>query len=125
MRKAKISRLAGTLDPRTRTMLAEAELDNRDHAFLAGSFVQVTLQLPDASKRLEIPSEGLLVKGGQTLAALVGPDSRIHLQSLQTGEDSGGRVRIIEGLKAGDRIILNPSPTLKDGDRVQPVEGRP
>lgn len=124
VRRTKVSRVAGALDARTRTMLAEAELDNRDGAFLAGSFVQVAVQLPDAGKHLDVPAEALLVRGSQAFAAIIGPDSRVHLQQLQTSEDQGSRVRVLAGLKAGDRIVINPSPSLKDGDRVQVVEGR-
>jgi len=90
---------------------------------VAGSFVQVSLQLPDA--RMDIPTEALLVKGDKAFAVVVGGDSRIHLQPLQTGEDTGGRVRIQQGLNPGERIVLNPNPSFKDGDRVQVVEGRP
>jgi multidrug efflux pump subunit AcrA (membrane-fusion protein) len=118
----KVARLAGALDPKTRTLLAEADLDNRDGAFLAGGAVQVSLNLPAEAGRLEIPSEGVLLKGDKTFAAVVGPDQKLNLRPILVGEDSGTRVRILQGLKAGDRVVLNPPSTCKDGDLVQPVE---
>jgi len=74
--------VSGALDARTRTMLAEAELDNRDGAFLSGSFVQVSLQLPDAAKRLDIPSEARRTHRAE-------PQPQLHKE--------GDRVQVAEG----------------------------
>jgi len=122
MRTAKVARFAGALDPKTRTLLAEADLDNRDGAFLAGGSVQVALKLSQESGRLEIPSEALLLKGDKAFAAVVGPDQRLSLRLLLLGEDTGIRVRVLQGLRAGERVVLNPSVSAKDGDKVQPVD---
>ncbi len=122
VRTLKVARFAGALDPRTRTLLAEADLDNRDGAFLAGGSVQVALRLPQEAGRLEIPSEAILLKGDGTFAAVVGSDQRLNLRPLLLGEDTGIRVRVLQGLRVGDRVVLNPSLTAKDGDKVQAVE---
>ena len=44
---ARISRTAGSLDPRTRTLFIEIDLDNKDNFLVPGSFVQVVLKRPD------------------------------------------------------------------------------
>ncbi len=119
--QAKISRVAGALDIRTRTMLAEADLDNRDGRFMGGGFARVTLRLPKGNGRLEIPSEALLVKGDKPFAALL-EAGQVHLQPLVLGDDVGSRVRVLQGLAAGTRIILNPNPNLRDGDKVQALD---
>lgn len=121
-RPVKVARFSGALDPRTRTLLAEADLDNRDGAFLAGGAVQLNLGLPREAGRLEIPSEAVLLKGEKTFAAVVGPDQKVLVRPVVLGEDSGSRVRVVQGLMAGERVVLNPSITLKDGDRVQAVD---
>ena len=119
--KGKISRVAGALDLRTRTMLAEADLDNRDGKFMGGGYVRVTLRLPKGNGRLEIPSEALLMKGEKAFAAAL-EGSQVRLQPLILGEDIGSRVRVLQGLAVGTRIILNPNPGLKDGDKVQALD---
>ena len=121
-RKVKVARLSGALDTRTRTLLAEADLDNRDGAFLAGGSVQVGLTLPKEPGKLEIPSEAVLLKGDKSFAAVVGADRKLTVRPILLGEDNGSRVRVLGGLHTGDRVVLNPPVTLKDGDRVQPVE---
>jgi len=116
----KISRAAGVLDVRTRTMLVEADLDNRDGRFLAGGYVRVRLQVPGGSGRLEIPAEALLMRSAKPFAAALAGD-RVQLLALTLGEDLGNRVRVLKGLDPGTRIILNPSSGLRDGDRVQVI----
>jgi len=120
-RAAKISRVAGTLDVRTRTMLAEADLDNHDGTFLGGGYVRVALRLPKGDGRLAIPSVALLVKGDKPFAAAV-EGGRVHLTALVLGADTGSKVRVLQGLAPGARIILNPHPGLRDGESVQVVD---
>ena len=118
VRALRVSRLSGALDPRTRTLLAEADLDNRDSAFLPGGFVQVTLKIK-APARLVVPEEALILREGKPFAAVLQADGRVRFQALQLGEDEGQKVRVIQGLKDGDTVVLNPPTDLKDGDRVQ------
>lgn len=120
VRKGRISRLAGALDLRTRTMVAEVDLDNHDGLFLGGGYVRVSLKIPKSSSHLEIPAEALLMKGEKSFVAVL-DGNRLHLQSLVLGDDIGNRVRVLEGLKTGSRIIMNPNPGLMEGDKVQVV----
>lgn len=122
VRTLRLSRLSGALDPKTRTLLAEADLDNRDGAFLPGGFVQVTLKVKIPA-RLLMPDEALVLRQGRSLAAVVQADGRVRFQPVQVGEPENQAVRVIQGLKEGDRVVLNPPPGLKDGDRVQPSAG--
>lgn len=119
--QGKVSRVAGALDLRTRTMLAEADLDNRDGKFLGGGYVKVMLRFPKGLGRIEIPAEALLMKGEKPFAAAL-EGNQVHLQPLVLGEDIGSRVRVLQGLPLGTRIILNPSSNLKDGDKVQVLD---
>lgn len=118
VRAAHISRLSGALDPRTRTLLAEADLDNRDGAFLAGGFVQVALKVKVAG-RLAVPAEAVVIRDGTSQVVVVQPDGRVRFQVLILGEEEAQRIRILSGLKEGDVVVLNPPLGLKDGDKVQ------
>lgn len=118
VRQAKLSRVAGALDPRTRTLLVEADLDNRDRAFLAGGFVQVRLKVK-ATGRFAVPVEAVVLREGKSLAAVVQADGRVRFQTLQLGEEEDQRIRVLGGLQPGDTVVLNPPLGLKDGDRVQ------
>ena len=119
--KAKISRLAGALDVHSRTMLAEADLDNREGTFLGGGYVKVTFRLPRDPGRLDIPSDALLMRGDKPFVAVV-DKGHVQLVPVLLGDDAGTRVRILQGLATGARIILNPNPGLISGDAVQTLE---
>jgi len=119
--RARISRLAGALDVRTRTMLAEVDLDNHEGTFLSGGNVVVGLLLPKGNGRLEVPSAALLMKGDKPFAAVLA-GNKVHLTPLTLGDDTGNKVRVLTGLANGSRIILNPNPNLKEGDAVQGVD---
>jgi len=118
VRRVKVSRVAGALDSRTRTLLVEADLDNRDGAFLAGGFVQVGLKV-QASGRFAVPVEAVVLRDGKSLAVVVQPDGRVRFQALQLGEEEDQRIRVLGGLQPGDTVVLNPPLGLKDGDKVQ------
>jgi RND family efflux transporter MFP subunit len=118
LRLVKVSRVAGALDPRTRTLLVEADLDNRDGAFLAGGFVQVGLKVK-ASGRFAVPSEAVVLREGKSQAVVVQSDGRVRFQNLQLGEEEDQRIRVLGGLQPGETVVLNPPLGLKDGDRVQ------
>ena len=119
--KAHLSRVAGALDVRTRTMLAVADLDNHDGKFMGGGYVRVAFRLPRDPGRLEIPSAALLMKGDKSFVAAVAM-GQVKLVQVTLGDDAGSRVRVLQGLATGVKIIMNPSPLLVDGDRVQAMD---
>ncbi len=123
-RPAKLSRLAGALDPRTRTLTAEADLDNRDGAFLPGGSVRVTLGRP-GSGGLVLPLEAVALRQGKPFAFVLDATNHVHLKPLQLGEDNGQRVHLLGGLQPGQKVVLSPPPTLADGAKVRPLQPPP
>ena len=118
-----VSRMSMGLDPKTRTMLCEMDVDNRPPRLFPGQFVKATLLLRGARSPL-VPGEALLWRGDKLFVAIV-DDGLVHLQQVQTGDDSGRTVQILTGLQGGETVILNPSPELANGDRVQVAKTPP
>jgi multidrug efflux pump subunit AcrA (membrane-fusion protein) len=110
----------GALDLRTRTMLAEVELDNRQGQFLPGGFMTATLSLK-VPPRLELPVEGLVMRGDKAFAAVLGPDHRVQLRSIQVGAEEAGRLPVAGGLQPGDKVLLNPGDAAQDGAKIRPA----
>lgn len=112
-----VTRLADALDPRTRTMLVEVDLDNREHVLIPGLFVHVTLHLrtqPLAS----VPTEALLVRGDKTVVALV-QDNQVKLLPVEPGLNDGKTVQIKSPLPEGQLVALNLPIELGDGSHIQ------
>jgi RND family efflux transporter MFP subunit len=119
--QARISRLAGALDPRTRTLTAEVDLDNRQGLFLPGGSVQVILG-QSAQKGFTLPLEAVTQRQGKPVALVVDGASRTHVRPLTLGEDNGQRVRVLQGLQPGERVVLNPVPGLAEETLVRLAE---
>jgi len=115
-----ISRLSMGLDPRSRTMLCEMDVNNRPVRFYPGQFVRATLRLRGARLPL-VPSDALAWRGDRLFVAVV-EDGHVRMRPIEAGDDDGKRVQVRSGLAGGETVVLNPSAELQDGDRVQIAE---
>jgi RND family efflux transporter MFP subunit len=122
--KARIARTSGELDPRTRTLFAELEVDNKSGFLVPGSFAYVTLHVPIESFP-EIPAAALITRGVKTFVADVGDDTVVHMHPVVLARSDGMQVGLRDGVKVGQRVALNLPDEIVDGSRVQPVEAGP
>ena len=126
----KVARTAASIDTVTRTMQVEVALPNPDGILMPGSYVQVVLSLP-ANGALVIPNNALLFRKEGTQVAVVDAQHKIHLKVVQVGRNFGETVEILGGLAPSERLVLNPSDSLADGDQVSfgpdaaPVAAKP
>jgi membrane fusion protein (multidrug efflux system) len=118
--KAKVSRVAGELDARTRTMLAEVDFDNRAGTFIPGSFVNVSLTVPQTSY-IEIPASALVVRERKNFVAVLDADQHIKLTPIEIAGTDGASVKIASGLGEGVRVALSLPNTVSDGAKVNPA----
>jgi RND family efflux transporter MFP subunit len=117
---ARIARTSDELDPRTRTLFVELEVDNSDHFLVPGAFAYVTLHVPIQSYP-EVPMAGLIVRGTRTFIADVAGDQTVHLRPVTVVGTDGTNASLSEGATAGQRIALNLPDDVGDGGRVQAV----
>jgi RND family efflux transporter MFP subunit len=117
---AKVSRVSGALDPRTRTMLVEVMLDNEDDTLLGGSFAYMTLHVPVPSAT-QIPVGALITRGSDQFIALVDSGSHLHLVKIKVASTDGDVITLADGLKPGTRIAVDLPAEATDGTLVQPV----
>jgi RND family efflux transporter MFP subunit len=118
--KAKISRVAGELDSRTRTLLAEVDFDNRAATFIPGSFVNVSLMVPQTSY-VEVPASALVVRDRKNFVAVLEADSHIKLTPIEIAGTDGASVKIASGISEGVRVVLSLPNTVPDGAKVNPA----
>ena len=117
--QAKISRMTGELETRTRTMQIEINIDNTEGFLVAGSFAYVTLHIPIRSYP-QIPVSGLLVRGSETLVAMVENDT-LRYKPIKVASTDGNTVTVAEGVRQSDRIAINLPDEVTDGSKVQPI----
>ncbi len=113
-----VVRTANAIDPNTRTLLTEADVPNASGTLLPGAYAEVHFDVKLSGQRLSLPINALLFRPDGTMAAVVGPDSRINLKKLTIGRDFGNSVEILDGIDAADRIVVNPPDALEQNEQV-------
>jgi RND family efflux transporter MFP subunit len=115
-------RTADAIDPASRTLLAEIDVNNRSGELLPGSLAQVHFKTPTAGASFIVPTSALIFRrDGMELAKVVDGD-KARLVHVVIGEDDGASVQIVSGLNPGDQIIQDPPDSLIDGEKVDVVQ---
>ena len=117
--QGKVANIAGAIDPATRTLQTEIQVDNKNGRLFPGAFANTHLALPLKKAPTVIPVNALLFRKEGTQVAMVGADDVVHLKSVTIGQDFGTTLEITSGVTQQDQIIVNPSDSLADGAKVQ------
>jgi RND family efflux transporter MFP subunit len=116
-----LARTADAIDPASRTLLVEVDVDNRAGELLPGSLAQVHFKTPSAGPTFIVPVSALIFRReGMRLGTVVNGDVA-HLVPVVISEDDGAKVQIVTGINAGDRVIQDPPDSLIDGEKVSVV----
>jgi RND family efflux transporter MFP subunit len=119
-----IVRTADAIDPTTRTLLTEIDLENRKGELFPGSLAQVHFKTAFVGQSYIVPIAALIFgREGMRIAVVVndGSTTKAHLSPVVIGEDDGATVQITSGLNANDRIIQDPPDSLIEGEKVTVV----
>lgn len=119
---AKVVRTAGAMDPASRTLLAELEVKNPKNEILAGSYAQVRFSDPIGNPELTLPASTLLFRSDGMVVGVVGTNGKVEVRNIKIGRDFGQFVEIVDGVKAGDRVIVNPPDAISSGTTVRVAE---
>jgi RND family efflux transporter MFP subunit len=120
--KGKLVRTSDAVDPATRTLLGEVEVENRSGELLPGSYTQVHLHVSSAAPALVIPVSAAILEPDGLHVAVVDSNLRAHLIRVTPGRDSGASIQILAGLEPGQKVIANPPDSLTDGEQVRVVQ---
>ncbi|ACC76211.1 efflux RND transporter periplasmic adaptor subunit [Paraburkholderia phymatum] len=116
---ATVARSAESIDPVSRTLRVEVDVDNRDGTLLPGAYTQVHLALETAHPALEVPVSALLFRPDGVTVATIGSDDKVQLKTVTIGRDFGTYVEVAKGLDATDRVINNPGDAISSGETVR------
>lgn len=116
--KGTVARTAEALDPATRTLLTEVDLPNKDGRLLPGAYAQVHLKVKAEIQRLTVPVNTMLFRSGGARVAVVGTDGTVQLRSITIGRDYGTSLEVLQGVEPNDRVIINPSDSIENGQKV-------
>jgi len=110
------------INPTSRTLLVEVDVDNAAGKLLPGAYVVVHFTLPGRTRSVTIPSNALLFRS-EGLQVGVVRNGAVQLVPITIGRDYGDRVEVLTGLSPADQVIVNPSDSLITGTAVRLAAG--
>ncbi len=113
-----IARNSNSIDPASRTLLVEVDVENRNETLLPGAYVRVHLTLSQSVNAVTVPANTLLFRS-EGLRVGVVRNGRAELVPVTIGRDYGSSVEVMSGLQPTDPVIVNPSDSLINGTNVQ------
>ena len=122
--QGKVANVAGAIDPATRTLLTEVQVPNEDGRLFPGAYANVHLVLTINKPPMVVPINTLLFRSQGTQVAVVDQSNIVHLKHVTIGRDFGTSLEVTNGIESTDHVILNPSDSLADGEKVE-VENVP
>jgi RND family efflux transporter MFP subunit len=112
----KITRTSDAVDPLARTLRVEVDIPNPDESLVPGLFVEAGFHV-ETGGAVEIPAAALMFRAkGPQVALLDG--TQVHFRDVMIAQDNGTVVALASGVKAGDKVVLNISSQITDGDEV-------
>jgi RND family efflux transporter MFP subunit len=114
-------RTADAIDPVSRTLLVEIDVDNHAGELLPGSLAQVHFKTPSAGPTLIVPAATLIFRKEGLRVGVVVNGNTAHLVPVVIGQDDGASVQIVTGLSLNDQVIQDPPDSLIEGEKVQVV----
>jgi RND family efflux transporter MFP subunit len=119
--QGKLVRTADDINLTTRTLLIEIDVENPTGTLLTGSYAEVHLAIPTQASTFLIPVNTLLFRTEGLRVGIV-KDGKVVLTEVTPGHDFGNEIEIVSGLKANDRVIVNPPDSIVSGQEVQIVQ---
>jgi RND family efflux transporter MFP subunit len=113
----KVTRIASALQPGSRTLLTEIDVPNPDGALSPGIYCTVELLIPRKTPSMIIPADAVVFDQNGLHVAVV-DHGAARLQKITIARDFGKEVEVRDGVRPGDRVILNPMVNLTEGSKV-------
>ncbi|MGV3531227.1 MAG: efflux RND transporter periplasmic adaptor subunit, partial [Chthoniobacteraceae bacterium] len=118
--EATVEAIEPSIDVATRSLMIRAVVPNQDQRLLPGAFAQIDVQLEEISEAIVIPPIAL-IPGLQKQTVFLHKDGKVVQQQVESALRTSNLVQIVEGLKAGDELIVSGVLQLRPGMKVQTI----
>ncbi len=123
--KGRIENALNQVDPKTGTLELQARFPNPKRTVLPGQFGRVRVQMDERKGALVIPQKAVQQLQNMQTVYTVAPDNTVQMRPVTTGDRIGTSWVIEQGLKPGDRVIVEGQLKVRPGAKVQPQPYRP
>jgi membrane fusion protein (multidrug efflux system) len=120
--KGKIYAVDRSVGQTTGAIRVEALFPNPNHALRPGQFARVRVKTETRPNSLLVPYRAIIELQGTYQLAVVDADNKVHIQSVRLGERTGDLCIIEDGVKWGQRVVVEGLQTIRDGAIVSPTD---
>ena len=118
-----ITRFAYALDESTKTMMAEIEIPNPDHALRPGMYASCQIMLEKKTDAQLLPAEALITEKNKSFVFACRDGKAVRV-SVKTSFNDGISVEIIDGLKPNEAVIVAGKQSVTDGQTINATEAK-
>jgi membrane fusion protein, multidrug efflux system len=118
--KGKLDFIDITVDPKTDGQIIRATFDNKDNLLTDGQTVRVILEDNKPKNVVTVPQQAIALDQTGPYLFTVDDKNVAHLQRVKTANARSGQMVITEGLKAGDKVVVQGQQRIRDGMTVAP-----
>jgi membrane fusion protein (multidrug efflux system) len=118
--KGRIADSLNQIDPKTGTLELQARFSNPQHRLLPGQFGRIRVQMEVRKSALLVPQRAVQQLQNMQTVYTVGPDNQVQARPITTADRVGELWVVEQGLKPGDRVIVEGQLKVRPGARVQP-----
>lgn len=111
--------LATEKDPSTGSYMAKVTFNNVKNLFVPGEFYHVRIATPQEVSQITVPKTAVRTKDSGDFVYIVNSSGLADARSVLTGDESDGRVVILDGLDEGDIVVSDPPDSLEIGMSVK------
>jgi membrane fusion protein (multidrug efflux system) len=110
-----------TVDPTSGQITLRAEVPNPSGILLPGMYVRVRLEQAEANDAIVVPQQAVTRGPTGDSVMVVGADGKVMPRPVKIGNSSGGDWVVLDGLKAGEKVMVDGFQKLRPGATVKPV----
>ena len=120
--QGRVSYILPNVDPASRTLKARIEFANPGELLKPDQYGQVEIHTGGA-RRLMVAESAVLDSGDRQIVYVDRGAGGLEPRAVKVGERAGGRVEILEGLKAGERIVTSGNFLLDSESQLKAASG--
>jgi RND family efflux transporter MFP subunit len=124
-RQGKFSAVDRQVDSQTGTIRLAALFPNPDNILRPGQFVRVRVTVRTLHRALLVPQRAVNEMQTSFELAVVGADNKAEIRTVKVGERVGSLWVVEDGLKPGERVVVEGLQKVRDNEPVKPTEWKP
>jgi membrane fusion protein, multidrug efflux system len=108
------------VDPQTGTMKVEASFPNPGSYLRPGQFARIRVAVDEKENAILVPQRAVQEVQGAKTVMVVDAQNKVQLRTIRVGDKSDNNLIVLDGLSAGERVIVEGMQKVRPGGEVRP-----